>query len=122
MKSYPSIPKIINTDKPVFVFSKYDGSNLRFQWNQKQGWYKFGTRTHLFDKTDKTFGCAIPIFQATLACQLEQIAKQNKWQELTVFAEFWGENSFAGSHVQDDTKYLTLFDAAPYKKGILGPE
>ena len=39
----------------------------------------------------------------------------------TVYAEFYGENSFAGQH-EDEPKVLSLFDVAPHKKGILGPK
>lgn len=121
MKSYPSISKIPECNE-YFIFDKLDGSNLRFEWSKKRGWYKFGTRNHLFDKTDVTFGPAIDIFYSTLADALSQIAGNQKWQEVVVFCEFWGKNSFAGKHNVFDEKYLTIIDVAPYKKGILGPK
>jgi hypothetical protein len=121
MKSYPSIPKTFQ-EFDAYVFDKIDGSNLRFEWSKKQKWHKFGTRSRLFDQSDEIFGCAIPRFKETLADQLEKIAIDNRWESVIVFCEFWGETSFAGTHEPTDDKYLTLFDIAPFKKGILGPK
>lgn len=125
MKSYPSISRSTGTsfrEFEAYVFDKIDGSNLRFEWSKKQKWHKFGTRTRLFDHTDEVFGCAIARFHETLADDLEKIAIDNRWESAIVFCEFWGETSFAGLHDPTDYKYLTLFDIAPYKKGILGPK
>jgi hypothetical protein len=126
MKDYPSIPRMTLTNdlvKPSYhFFDKLDGSNLRFEWNPKRGWYKYGTRNHLFDESDKVFSPAIPLFYEALATPLDKIARENRWDGLVVFCEYWGPQSFAGSHVPGDKMSLTLFDAAPYKKGILGPE
>lgn len=124
MKEYPSIEPIHKMPKGIelYTFAKEDGSNLRFEWNKKRGWYKYGTRTHLFDETDKAFGQAIPIFQDIWAEDLGKIAIDNKWEEVVVFCEFWGDNSIAGRHSPDDQKRLTLFDVNVYKKGILIPE
>jgi hypothetical protein len=126
MKSYPSILNATGKNfiemQNVYVFDKLDGSNLRFEWNRKSGWYKYGTRTRLFDASDPDFGIAISIFNETLSEGLTKIAKDNRWESFVVFAEFWGENSFAGKHDPLDKKHLTLIDAAPYKKGIIGPK
>ena len=124
MKKYPSI--LGNKNKDVtfeaYIFDKLDGSNLRFEWDSKKGWHKFGTRNRMFDETDPIFGKAIPLFLEQLADPVAQVANRQNWKGLTVFAEFWGDRSFAGEHHEDDEKRLTLFDANPYKKGILGPE
>jgi hypothetical protein len=40
---------------------------------------------------------------------------------VTVFAEFFGPNSFAGDHVPEDPKELILFDVNPLKKGFVSP-
>lgn len=124
MKQYPSIARSTGQsfrEFDAYVFDKLDGSNIRAEWSRKRGWDKFGTRTRLFDTTDSDFGEAIPIFLNTLADDLAKIAKKEGWMQLTVFAEFWGEQSFAGQHVKGDPKKLTLFDANPLKKGLLGP-
>lgn len=134
MKEYPSIPHSGGTSfrelPNAYVFDKLDGSNLRFEWNRKKGWHKFGTRTRLFDQTDWQFGRAIPIFQATLAEPLAKIFTAQRWDQCIVFAEHWGPSSFAGSHHAPVTNKpldpdlvmrLDLIDVAPHKQGILGP-
>ena len=125
MKEYPSILGSKGKDFREFdsyVFDKIDGSNLRWEWARKSGWYKNGTRTRLFDESDPVFGCAVEIFKNTLSEPLEKIAKDNRWDRCIVFTEFCGNLSFAGKHVESDSKYLTVIDIAPYKKGILGPK
>ena len=124
MKPYPSIQSS-NGQKfrefDAYVFDKLDGSNLRFEWSRKAGWHKFGTRNRLFDHTDPDFGLAIPMFLSLWQDKLNEIIKANRWDHLIVFMEFWGEHSFAGKHDKQDAKVLTLFDACPNKKGLLGP-
>jgi hypothetical protein len=77
MKAYPSIPRSTGMTfqeiPNAYVFDKLDGSQIRVEWSRKRGWYKFGTRTRLFDQTDGQFGRAIPIFQRTLADQVAKI-------------------------------------------------
>ena len=40
-------------------------------------------------------------------------------QRITAFTEFFGENSFAGSHEPGDTKEIRLFDIYLFQKGML---
>lgn len=125
MKQYPSINSSTGQAFREFqahVFDKLDGSNLRFEWSKKQGWYKFGTRSRLFDTSDPVFGGAIAIWNKDWAESMAKIAKDNRWESVIAFAEFYGPNSFAGNHDVADEHKLTLFDVAPYKKGILGPK
>jgi hypothetical protein len=125
VKTYPSIPRSTGQDFQEFdayVFDKLDGSNLRWEWARKSGWYKHGTRSRLFDETDEVFGPAIPLFQKTLAEPLEKIARDERWERMIVFVEFWGPRSLGGLHEPSDEKRLTLFDVNPHKKGILGPQ
>lgn len=125
MKLYPSIPRSTGQsfrEFDAYVFDKLDGSNIRAEWSRKRGWNKYGTRERLLDLTDPDFGEAIPIFEKTYADDLAKIAKKEGWDGLTVFMEFWGHNSIAGWHLKGEQKHLTLFDANPYKKGILGPK
>jgi len=109
------------------VWDKLDGSNLRFEWNRKQAkkgfenaWTKQGTRKRLFDETDPIFGSAIALFHDTLAGPVHDIAKHKGWESVTCFAEFWGPQSFAGWHNDQDVKRLTMFDVFPYKQGQMG--
>lgn len=125
MKSYPSIPSSMGQsfrEFEAYVYDKLDGSNLRFEWSRKRGWYKQGTRTRLFDRTDETFGPAIDVFENTLAVPLVEIAKGERWQTMVVFTEFWGEHSIGGLHDPDDEKQLTLFDVVANKRGFVSPQ
>jgi len=127
MKSYPSIGKSTPgcwREFTAHVFDKLDGSNLRFEWSRKTGWYKYGTRKRLLDESDKVFGSAIGLFHRTLAKDIEEVLVRqgkNACPSAVVFAEFWGPHSIAGFHKPDDDMRLTLIDVAPYKRGILGP-
>ncbi len=125
MKQYPTI---LPSDKaPIgkqcIAFVKYDGSNLRWEWSPKRGWYKYGTRTRLFNETDEIFGEAIPIFQDTLGPEIARRIKdiERSVQSAIVFTEFFGPNSFTGLHEPSDKKELKLFDVNLYKRGIMGP-
>jgi hypothetical protein len=125
MKEYPRIDG--SNKAPLgewcIAFYKYDGSNLRWEWNPKKGWYKQGTRTRLFDHTDEIFGEAIPLFQDTLGPEIAKRAKEIEpgIQSLIVFTEFFGPNSFTGMHNPNDSKELRLFDVNLYKRGIMKP-
>lgn len=92
MKQYPSIlgSKSAPLGKKVIAFYKYDGSNLRWEWSSKQGWYKFGTRTRLFDSTDPDFGKAIPLFLNTMGDELVTRCKdlEKGLKSIIVFTEF----------------------------------
>lgn len=123
MKAYPSIPKISREfiDRPCIAFRKEDGSNIRMEWSRKTGWYKSGTRTRLFDKSDTEFGCAIEIFHKNFAEPLAKAIRDNyKCDSAIAYLEFLGPNSFAGQHKEDDPKELILFDVNIHKKGFVG--
>ena len=124
MKSYPSIVRVDQAgwDRDLYTFDKLDGSNLRFEWSRKTGWFKFGTRKRLIDKNDPMFGPAIPLFMETLAEPIAEIARNEKWINVVAFAEFWGKKSLAGRHNPNDPKTLTLFDVSIYRHGMLGPK
>lgn len=106
----------------AYVFDKLDGSNLRFEWSRKNGWYKYGTRNRLFDNTDPAFGPAIEIFNARLAGSLHDIVLSQRVTKAIVFCEYLGKNSFAGLHQPGDEMDLYPFDVALFNQGILGPK
>jgi hypothetical protein len=130
MLQYPSILGVKKVPKgfPCIAFYKYDGSNLRFEWSQKKGWNKFGSRTQMIDKNHEVFGKGIELFQEHMADTIvERIKLANpktfkNIERITAFAEFYGENSFAGSHEESDEKHLKLFDVFLFKQGFLLPE
>ena len=124
MKTYPSIPRATGQSFRAFkahVFDKIDGSNLRFEWSPKRGWYKFGTRKRLFDASDEVFGPAIALWEETFAGPLSGFASGKRWSGCTAFAEFHGPNSFAGLHDPNDTMQLTLIDMSVHKQGLMDP-
>lgn len=124
MEEYPSINGSSKAPhESCIAFYKYDGSNLRFEWTKKNGWHKFGTRTRLFDESDEIFGKAISIFLSELAPKLDKIFKERYRDipKITVFCEYFGEKSFAGSHWPNDNYQLVLLDIKLYKKGFISP-
>lgn len=121
MKTYPSIPRGCIQHFRAHIFDKVDGSSTRFEWTKKRGWFKYGTRTRLFDESDPIFGSAMALFHNGLAGPIADIAKVQRWDKVVAFAEFFGPHSFAGVHLQEDPKFLALFDVSPLRKGILPP-
>jgi hypothetical protein len=125
MQQYPTINGSSKAPlgKPCLAFYKYDGSNLRWEWSPKQIWYKFGTRTQLFDESDPIYNKAIPIFLNTMGDEIVRRVKdlERGIQRITVFTEFFGPNSFAGQHVDSDIMELRLIDVFLYKKGFMKP-
>lgn len=109
--------------KKMIAFDKLDGSNLRFEWNRKRGFYKFGTRMTLISESDTNFGDAIPVFLDKYNEDLSRIFidKYKRVQSIVVFAEYLGENSFAGSHKKEDKKNIILFDVALHNRGFISP-
>ena len=124
MKQYPEIQGPSKAPrKDCIAFYKYDGSNLRWEWSKKRGWYKFGTRHRLFDESDPLYGQAIPIFTEQLAPEIERVLKDEyrKFDRVIVFTEFFGPSSFAGQHLEQEPKELKLFDVNIHKKGLISP-
>ena len=125
MKTYPKIP--YNNEKlyglETWAFYKYDGSNIRFEWNRKRGWYKFGTRTQLISPTEPIYGRSIDIFIEKYGDDLSNIftSKYKNIESVIVFGEYFGENSFAGKHMETDKMDVIIFDVSLYKKGFISP-
>ena len=63
MKSYSSIEYFgEHWGIPIIAFDKMDGSNLRFEWSKKRGFYKFGSRNVMIDENHEQFGKGVTIF------------------------------------------------------------
>lgn len=114
-----------NWGLPIIAFDKLDGSNLRFEYSQKRGFYKFGTRNMMIDETNEPFGFAIKIFMDKYAEPLTKIFKSKEYRSIlsfVCFAELVGTKSAFGQHeFNNDTFDIVLFDVAQYKKGFVPP-
>ena len=125
MKSYPSI-KQFRVDRHLgyrgHTFAKHDGSNLRFEWDRKKGWFRFGSRRRLLDRDHKEFGKSMAMFEEGFADTFEKYAVDSGHSSIVVYCEFWGPQSFAGEHEPEDPHRLTPIDVAIYKKGLLDTE
>lgn len=116
------------------AFEKYDGTNLHWVWDRELGWYAFGMRRNRYDLDAAGIaefhanhtGCADApeIFAGEFAKPLEAFFRTNPRydaNQITVFTEYFGENSFAGLHQEDDPKRLVLFDVQ-VESNLIGPE
>lgn len=121
MKSYPSITKEIRHDIYIYAFDKLDGSNIRAEWNSKKGFYKFGTKTQLIDDKTMPFGRAIPLLKEKFENDLAMVFTEQKMKDAICFFEYYGADSFAGTHDFEKPMNLALIDVAPYNQGILPP-
>lgn len=132
---YPKIPRNYSAEFGHCVaFEKYDGTNLHWVWNRELGWWAFGTRRSRYDLEDagamafKTnhsgLSEAVDIFRRDFSAQLAAIFLDHRnydSDDITVFTEFVGPNSFAGLHKSNDEKQLVLFDVET-QNGIVNPE
>lgn len=123
---YPKIPGSRNA--PIggcIAFEKYDGTNLHWAWDCELGWYAFGTRRMQYDFDESGIAefeanhaeCAEApaIFRSQFADPLEAVFQTNRYceaEQIKVFTEFLGEQSFAGKHLANDPKELVLLDVS----------
>lgn len=122
MKQYPSISKVIPSGDNWYVFDKIDGSNVRAEWNKKQGFHKFGSRKVLLGEIGASdaqtlLGESLGLIKE-LAEPLAKVFQDQRWQEVVCFFEFYGPSSFAGAHIAEPHK-VALLDVHVHKKGML---
>lgn len=110
---------------PIIAFDKLDGSNLRFEYSQKRGFYKFGTRNMMIDQSNDPFGFAIDIFLNKYSDQLTNIFKSKTYRNtmsFVCFAELCGKKSDFGQHLFGEDEFdITLFDVEDHKNGFIPP-
>lgn len=133
MKSYHSIQNNAHDyiGQFAFGFDKIDGSNFRAEWNRKlskksaftNGFGKFGTRNEMIKNASSPFCEAIDIFNEKYAVSLDKIFRENILfrgiEKITVYAEFFGEHSFAGQHDWNEPHDVVIFDVFMYKKDFV---
>jgi hypothetical protein len=125
--TYPSIegPTFAFLNAPCVAFEKYDGSNLRFFWDQKRGWHSTGTRYRWFKAATPMFGPAVAMFQRTYARGvIEGLRRFKEYRgvtELVAFCEFFGPGTFSGLHTEDEPKQIILFDIYLPGRGFVLP-
>lgn len=121
MKTYPTIPKDIRKDLSIYAFDKLDGSNIRAEFSKKKGFWKFGSRRVLIDESTERLGEAVNLIKENFEKDVSDIMKKNKLERGIFFFEFYGENSFAGNHIDEDHR-VTIIDVDIFKKGIMPPD
>lgn len=118
--AYPKIPSSLDCPlKQCVVFEKLDGTNIHFVFS-KDKFVGFGTRRDRFPSSEeggKSFSQAHPELKGVLDCDLLDLFshlrdtdKYNTANEVVLFFEYCGPNSFAGQHRATDTKQLYLID------------
>lgn len=126
MITYPSLDYYFDYPEIyVYAFDKLDGSNIRFEWSRKRGFYKFGTKNILIDKNTDFFGKSIDIFLGKYSNDLDKIFNSKKYKNekgFVCFGEFLGENSEYGQHDLNDKFDVVLFDIFIKGKGFIEPE
>ena len=123
MQSYPSIPTAAGYDRTLsyHVFDKRDGSNVRAEWTSKKGLVKFGSRTQLLSAEQKVLFPAIEIIRRH-EHDLDAALRQTGLAKATLFFEYEGPNSFAGSHTDDVALMgVRLLDVHAFGRGLMEP-
>jgi hypothetical protein len=122
--AYPKIPDTLDCPlKQCVAFEKLDGTNIHFVF-RKTGFLEFGTRRDRFSYSSEgwaSFKQAHPELSSLqddsldLITSIEEYFFSNKKYELAneviLFFEYCGPNSFAGQHQDKDEKKLNLIDS-----------
>jgi hypothetical protein len=115
----------------VWAFNKLDGQNFCAKFSPKQkSFTAFGSKTQSVDESSLQFGDTVRYFKENMSDTLTDIILSNSKkggiftgvQEITVFCEWYGDNSFSGFHVDGDMMHLAVIDVNLYKKGYIEPK
>lgn len=123
VKQYPSIDGPPRFGSSVYVYPKYDGSNIRAEWTRKKWFDKFGSRKVLLGADNEQLGGAIALIKAredefAVAFRDKRFSRIDK---AVCFFEYWGHQSFAGLHQPGDAMRVSLIDLDIYKRGQIDP-
>ena len=109
----------------VVAFDKIDGSNLRFEYSQKRGFYKSGTRNMMIDNEHAEFGFAVNLFLEKYSENLLKVFKGKDYRNsmsFVCYAELIGKKSEFGQHLFGEDEFdIVLFDVDEHKKGFIPP-
>lgn len=135
MKHYDSFENIkfdqLLIGEEVWAFNKLDGQNFCAKYSPKQKEFTmFGSKTQNVDETSEQFGDAVIYFKNNMASTLKEILINNSKkgdvftgvEEITIFCEWVGDNSFCGVHQENDNLRLVLIDVFLKKKGYIEPK
>ena len=135
MKHYDSFENIkfdgTLLGEEVWAFNKLDGQNFCAKYAPKQKEFNmYGSKTQNVDETSEQFGDAVRYFKTNLYEPLVKKIRDNSGkgdvftgvEEITVFCEWHGENSFCGVHSKEDDLRLTLIDVFLKKRGYIEPK
>lgn len=120
---YPKIPDTTGCPlKKCIAYEKYDGTNLHWVWEDTLGWYAFGTRRDRFDLDERGIAAfneahpglseAVSLFEKSYKFLPYKYSCVSDDKEVTIFTEFLGDKSFAGTHQENDPKRLIILDAS----------
>lgn len=131
MRAYDSILTIQNRDLEIYrphgpwmVLDKLDGSNLRVEVHTKRGEFvKWGSRKVLLDPDNESniLSKAVSLFDANYDkdALLKFLRTYSQKSLFTLYFEFVGPQSFAGSHDLEDVHELRLLDIWEERRGYI---
>lgn len=135
MKHYDSFDNIkydgTLLGEEIWASNKLDGQNFCAKYSPKlKEFTMFGSKTQNVDETSEQFGKAVLYFKQNLSEKIKNVIIENSKkggvftgvEEITVFLEWYGENSFAGVHSETDELKLCLIDVFLKKKGYIEPK
>jgi len=135
MKHYDSFENIkydqLLLGEEVWALNKIDGQNFCAKYYPKQkDFTMYGSKTQNVDESSEQFGDAVKYFKNNMANTIKDIIITNSKkgdifngvEEITIFCEWYGENSFSGIHQKDDILKLCLIDVFLKKKGYIEPK
>lgn len=135
MKRYDTIDRLKDNKsllgEEIWAFNKLDGQNLGVKFNARTKQFTdFTSRNCNVDETHEQFGGAVRFFKENYEENLRNVLKTNSSkgklfqgvEEITLFFEWYGNQSFAGFHVEGDEMHLALIDVFLKKKGYIEPK